>query len=171
MDIRIFLVVRTMLLPSQQSAISGGLGDFFGRVMAGFPDYTVTTPFLRSNPTDATDLDVIVYLVSGPEASVFSALRVSHPTGHGGLTVSPIPPGRRSASEVYVRTEMGSLLARVIFHEVLHNKTGMGNQTLHRHASGGVTAASMSVATDVNAANIQLMGGNLGRRHVQWLAP
>ena len=170
-DITIYLVKRCMLLPSIESAMREQLQAHFDAVLQRNDewreDYTVTVRIGSSCPTLPNERDVVVYLVQNAGASVLSQFGVvAH--GHGGLTVMNITPGRQTASEVYVGTSNATLLAKVAFHEALHNKTGWSNNRLHHYRGGSITAAVLRVDTGINDRDLDLMGQHLGRRHRQW---
>lgn len=168
MDIQICLLKRTMIRPTVERTMVETLEEFFARVVeqAG-ADFTVTVVCQRTPPEVVTDKDVAVYLVESAEHSAFARFGVAHRSGHGGLTASGIDGGK-SACEVYVEQQPGTLLARLIFHEVLHNKTGWGNRQLHSHHHGGVSAESLQVNTALTAEDVALLVANLDREHEQW---
>lgn len=172
MNITIFLIKRCDIVPSVEQMLRTQLALYFDQVLARNPDwraaYSVQIQTQRSCPAAAVDTDVVVYLVQNVEQSAFARFGVTHSSGHGGLTVSPIAGGLK-ASEVYVRSETGTLLAKTAFHEILHNKTGLGNRGLHGHHRGGISSATFRVDTPVTAEDLDLMGNHLGRRHPQWL--
>ena len=171
MHITIYLVRRCSLFPPVERSLQHELDSYFQQVLARnarwHADYTVSVQLLSQCPAAAGSGDVVVYLVQDAESSVFRRFGVSHTSGHGGLTVANIA-GNSAACEVYVRTETGTLLAKTAFHEILHNKTGMGNRALHSHHRGGISAARFQVDTPVTDEDLDLMGNHLGAQHPQW---
>jgi hypothetical protein len=146
------------------------LNGYFDRVKARDPrwaSYNIRLPVQTACPGTVSNIDVVVYLVPDPGHSVFQRFHVSHSGGHGGFTALNIE-GHQRASEVYVRTDGGTLLAKVAFHEILHNKTGWGNGRLHHHHRGGISSATIGVDTPVVDADLDLMGSHLGSHHAQW---
>jgi hypothetical protein len=81
-----------------------------------------------------------------------------------GLTVWA---GSLTASEVYT-TRFGSnaaMLAKLAFHETMHNKTHQGAGL---HSSGGLAASPITPSSSLTAANIRTMAGLLARSRPQW---
>jgi hypothetical protein len=172
MDINIYLIKRCEMRPSVETPMRDELAAHFESVRSRNPrwtaDYTISVRVQRTCPTTTTHADVVVYLVQNAADSVFARFGAdAHPSGHGGRTCLTIP-GRLRACEVYVRSEFGSLLSKVIFHEVLHNKTGWGNSRLHGHHHGGVSGGSIRADTVVTDEDLDLMGTHLGAAHPQW---
>jgi len=172
MNINIYLIKRCEMRPSVENPMRDELAAHFESVRSRTPrwasDYNIAIRLQRTCPLSIAIADVVVYLVQNPTDSVFARFGVAaHPSGHGGRTCYTIP-GRLRASEVYVRSEFGSLLAKVVFHEVLHNKTGWGNSRLHGHHHGGVSAASIRHDTVVSDEDLDLMGTHVGAAHPQW---
>ena len=172
MDINIYLIKRCELRPSDERSMRDELASYFERVRTRNPrwaaEYAVSVRLQRACPPMVSPTDVMVYVVQTSSDSVFARLGVAaHSSGHGGLTALNIPGGLR-ASEVYARSEFGSLLAKVAFHEVLHNKTGWSNSRLHGHHHGGVSAASIRADSVMNDEDLDLMGTHLGAAHPQW---
>ena len=169
--INIYLVKRCMMMPRIERQLTENLNSYFHDVLERDPqwreDYSVEIQIGSRCPTVPSDRDVVVYLVQDASASVFSRFGVAA-HGHGGLTVHNIPPGRQAASEVYVGTSVATLLSKVTFHEILHNKTGWGNNRLHHHHRTGIASAVIRVDTPVTDGDLDLMGNHLGGRHPQW---
>jgi hypothetical protein len=73
-----------------------------------------------------TDLDILVYFLPFGKSVVRKLVprAPSSIAGHQGLTAGTSP----RASEVYLHTYDGKLLAKVAFHEIMHMKLKMGNE-------------------------------------------
>lgn len=172
MDITVYLIKRCEMRPSVLDSMRDELIAHFASVRSRNPrwsaDYTIAVRVQRTCPSTTSHADLIVYLVQNTADSVFTRFGAdAHPSGHGGRTCLDIPE-RLRASEVYVRSEFGSLLAKVIFHEILHNKTGWSNSRLHGHHHGGVSAEAIRADTLVTDEDLDLMGTHLGAAHPQW---
>lgn len=170
----VYLIRRTMMMPSIASRLESELNRFLQQVLdrnaaALRTSYSIAVQRVSSTPTSARSLDVVIYLVADAAHSISDGFEGvdSHPSGHGGRTYQL--PGNTTGSEIYVGTENGTMLAKVAFHEMLHYKTGWDNATLHSHSSGGITAASLQVDTAINDGNLELMGQHLGAQRTPYL--
>jgi len=69
-------------------------------------------------------------------------------------------------SEVYKHGWNPDMLARIIYHELMHNKLREGN-SMHRR--GGLAAAEIGEDSDQRRANTRRFGSRLHVRHQQWV--
>jgi hypothetical protein len=72
------------------------------------------------------------------------------------------------ASEVYVKYTDAVLLAKLAFHELMHNRLKQGNSPLHNQQ--GLAGASISSTTQLNDRNIKSMAAVLRDPITQWTA-
>lgn len=72
-----------------------------------------------------------------------------------------------SASEVYVKSDDPILLARLAFHELMHNRLRMGDNL---HMLGGLASATVYKDTPLTTANIKKMAAVLRSPITQWTA-
>ena len=172
-NINVYLIKKCAVMPSHERMMLSALSGYFEQVLASNPqwrtDFRVTVQLSTTCPAGVTDLDVVVYLVQDGSHSLFTALGASSTSGQGGRTIFNAR-GNQCACEVFVSTVAGTLVAKLAFHEILHNKTGLSNSQLHRHHRGGISSATFDVSTPVTNEDLQLMGTHLGARHAQWTA-
>ncbi len=112
--------------------------------------------------------ELVVYVVSsGMDSIVVSMPGLSGRPGSidsDGLTVWT---DSLTASEVYT-TRFGSnssMLAKLIFHEAMHNKTHRGSAL---HQGDGLAVSPITAGSQLTAANIRAMAGVLNRSRPQW---
>jgi hypothetical protein len=109
------------------------------------------------------ETDVIVYVVRSQLQSIL-ARRLEHAPSpnHQGSTAPSAAD--EVASEAYMQGTDTTQLARVIVHELMHNKTNLGNEQLHR--LGGVCATPPQAPTTQNQ---RLLARHMSRKVRQWL--
>lgn len=106
--------------------------------------------------------EVLVYVVRSQLSSVLGRKLGLHPEpGHGGLTQMT---DSRAASEAYMQGTDTPMLARVICHELFHNKTGLENEQMH--ALGGLCASPTQAPI---RSNYDLLRKHLAKPVQQWL--
>jgi hypothetical protein len=112
--------------------------------------------------------ELLVYFVPAPIDTILD--KIQNALGvrdSGGLTVF-IHNGEH-ASEVYANVGDSDLVARVAFHEIMHNKLKLGNTMHNLHiGGGGIANASTGVNDNLTQKNINLMAAHLRDRHPQW---
>jgi hypothetical protein len=112
--------------------------------------------------------ELLVYVVSSGMDSIVNSLPglSGQPAnlGDDGLTAWT---NTLTASEIYVSRFGGdaSMLAKLAFHEAMHNKTHQGSGL---HNGGGLAASPLLAGSQLTRANIQIMAGALGRARAQW---
>jgi len=72
------------------------------------------------------------------------------------------------ASEVYVKSDDAVILAKLAFHELMHNRLKQSDDQLH--PQGGLGGASITPATKLNDRNIKTMQAALNTPITQWTA-
>ncbi|MGB5486445.1 MAG: hypothetical protein WBN06_03580 [Lysobacterales bacterium] len=156
-----------------ESATGTALKGYFDRVIqsraalqrsyANGAEVTWTT----SCPTVQTH-ELLIYVVTSALDSIVVSLpgltNTQTRMNSDGLTVWT---GTFTAAEVYT-TRFGTnpaMLAKLAFHEAMHNKTHRGNNL---HSGGGLAASPITQSSTLTTANIRLMGGVLARSRPQW---
>ena len=120
------------------------------------------TPTIQPN-------ELLVYLLPlGSKIVKNKKLEVgSPPPGHDGLTVS-YAGGKSAGSEVYDRfSNSAALIANLMFHEFMHNKLNLDNNSLHTR--GGLAAATVGPNTQLTPENIRDMAAALDTDRPQWV--
>ncbi|PVX75204.1 hypothetical protein [Paraburkholderia unamae] len=144
-----------------------GYFDRVGRAMR--PAEKILVAWIPAAPTP-TPLDLLVYFTP-VEYSVVSRffgkpvdpLAVSHwgytqfQTANGRVTVA--------ASEVYAKSLEPDLLAKLAFHELMHNKLVTGNGL---HTRNGLAQATVGPNTDLSAENIADLAAAMHNPVPQW---
>ena len=132
---------------SRYSEILGALQGHFDKVAARMNE-RILVAFIPAVPTP-TSHDLIIYFVPS-EISIVSqfAGRPRNPItddGDGFTSIKRSASGAVSAaSEVYVNTTNGKLLAALAFHEAMHNRLALGNGM---HARDGMAQATVTPDT------------------------
>jgi hypothetical protein len=114
--------------------------------------------------------ELLVYVVANQFRSVLrSKLDIAPHVDAGGFTAWFDNERKDSGvgSEVYVAHTSPPYLAKLIFHEALHNKLRKDDR-LHRH-QGGLAAAGVGEATPATKDNYSLMAGAIEKHVRQWL--
>jgi hypothetical protein len=149
---------------------------FFDRISHRLPgSERIVVLFPPAPPDHVTAQDLIVYFTP-MEFSVVARLtnRTIDPlaTRHWGLTASErpgktTPPGAalKRASEVYPRILDAEVLARLAFHECMHNKLRLGNEM---HGRGGLASASVGADTQLTEQNVAEMAAAMKTPVPQW---
>jgi hypothetical protein len=140
----------------QQTQVRTLLKGFFDRVIRSSRslrtrfDEGVRVRWTTSCPTTRIQgHELLIYMVQSVISSAWA-------TGAGGKT----------GSEVYVGRMTPALVARVAFHEAMHNKTHWNDRRLH--GRGGLARATVLDNTRLTRQNIQDMARVLGRNRPQW---
>jgi len=142
-------------------AITRMVQGFFDRVSARLPASDRIQVLFPPGGFQATDLDIIVYFTPTDISVVANLTKESIDPltkSHWGWTASErpgagaSPPTLRRASEVYPRMIDADVLAKLAFHEAMHNKLRQGQEL---HAGGGLASAGVGSdksLTDINVA-------------------
>jgi hypothetical protein len=157
----------------KQTAVTGTLNALFTQIAAGPINIAWIT---SASGIIITDTDLLVYVVD----SFFDSLVQHFPTNptvdlnSNGLTVFQTTTqdgkviSRKAASEVYFRRSPDdvALLAKLIFHESMHNKLTMGNEMHDR--SGGLAQETITGSTSLSSADITRWKRNWNNKVNQW---
>ncbi|HVM86758.1 MAG TPA: hypothetical protein VMT76_01130 [Puia sp.] len=169
-----FYIADVAQVPTdKQTAITGTLNTLFTQIAAGAINISWIT---NASGIIITDTDLLVYVVSSYSDSLvihfptnptidpsLNGLTVFQTTTSNGRVVS-----KKSASEVYYDKSPNDvvLLAKLIFHESMHNKLVMGNE-MHDQ-SGGLAQETITANTQLSSADIQRWRNNWNNRVNQW---
>jgi hypothetical protein len=106
--------------------------------------------------------DLLIYVFQNSNCSPVSS-HFSAPKGKNGCTAWG---ASGTGSEVYVRgLEGASHVAKLIFHEAMHNKLHKGESL---HAQGGLASEIIYPDTALNDKNIESMAKALSKSQSQW---
>lgn len=117
--------------------------------------------------------DVVVYFVADPSKSVSKAANAPSPTGSnlGGWTVQS---ANGVVCEVYVDGNLPAVrLAKIAFHEIMHNKLDVGSRVLsnlHTGGGGGLAKPPTNEWTALTTANKTFLANNLFKPVRQYTA-
>ncbi len=149
-----------------RSSVGGVLKGFVDRVIRG-GGHGLSTRFSGGSQVIWTTScpavqqhELLIYIVSTSLDSVVSGLAGS--PGRDGLTAWR---GTQTGSEVYVKRNSAALVARLAFHEAMHNKSHSGNGL---HGQNGLAQETITETTALTSQNIRFMGRYLGRNRSQW---
>lgn len=157
----------------QQTQVRTLLKGFFDRVVRSSRslrtrfDEGVRVRWTTSCPTTRIQgHELLIYMVQSVISSVVSSHFRSPRVGGNGVTAWATGAGGKTGSEVYVGRMTPALVARVAFHEAMHNKTHWNDRRLH--GRGGLARATVLDNTRLTRQNIQDMARLLGRNRAQW---
>lgn len=146
------------------------LQGYFDRVgKAMHPPQKITVGWIPATPT-VTPQDLLVYFTSTDYSVVsrlagnkFDPLAVSH----WGFTDFRMKNGvvTIAGSEVYTKSLQSDVLAKLAFHELMHNKLTLGNEM---HSHGGLAQATVGPQTDITQRNIAEMAAAMPNAVPQW---
>lgn len=169
---RVYLVDPLVAIgkPALYLDVQRRLQEFFDQVSRAAPrSEQIMVQWMPATPAPQPR-ELLVYFTS-EEFSVVSRFNGARfdPAGmsHWGYTQMKTINGRvtEAASEVYVKFMDADMLAKLAFHECMHNKLGTG-QDLHRQ--GGLAAATVDAGSRLIADNIQRMAAALNNPVPQW---
>lgn len=169
-----FYIAGVATVPADvQSAVTGILNTLFTQIGAGPINVSWIT---SATGIIITDSDLLVFVVdsyadslvrhfpSNPTIDMTSnGITAFQTTTQDGKVVS-----KKAASEAYFsrsRTDV-ALLAKIIFHESMHNKLVMGDAMHDR--SGGLAQETITGATSLSAADIDRWKKNWNNKVNQW---
>lgn len=152
------------------------LQGFFDRVSQRLPASDRIQVLFPPGGFQAGDRDIIVYFTP-TDFSVVARLtkesidpltqphwgltKSEQPTAGGAVGAAPL----KRASEVYPRMIDAEVLARLAFHEAMHNKLRLGNEM---HTQGGMASKSVGAETPLTDANIAAMAAAMRSPVPQW---
>lgn len=138
--------------------------DAVGRAMR--PAGKITVSWEQGSP-QPTKQDVLVYFTS-PDFSVVSkfAGTPANPSSDGWTFMKTVD-NRVSevASEVYCKALDSDFLAKLAFHEIMHNKLGIGNEL---HKRNGMAQATVGPDTKLTPENSRDLAAAMPNAHPQW---
>jgi hypothetical protein len=114
--------------------------------------------------------ELLVYFVPTPMDTVLRSIQsVFGANDLGGTTV--FFSNGQHASEVFTNVGDSDLVARMAFHEIMHNKLRL-DDSMHslpiNKGGGGLAQASITTNDNLAPGNIDLMAAHLWDRHPQW---
>lgn len=154
--------------PDDQTPVLNRLTDYFNRIVAG-TTWGCRVTIVSTLPAAVADTDLVCYLAEGRLSSTLTNLDHTEVPSRPGWT-------RRNsagtvASEVFFgaipSSERQTLLPNLIFHELMHNKSGMDNE-LHRLGGGGLASERIFSVTPLTPENIEFMRSRLDNVRHQW---
>jgi hypothetical protein len=107
--------------------------------------------------------ELLVYFMP---ANVSVIKNVPNMNGSPNLSADGATAPKSGASEVYVKSSDPIFLAKLAFHELMHNRLKLGDAELH--PQGGLAAASISSSTPLTTANIEAMARVISDPIAQW---
>ncbi len=144
------------LLTQVQSELAG---LFAGCLGSAYDSNTVVAADTSTMPSGA---ELLVYFVKSGQSVVKNVPLVVDLTAMGSTAY------QSGASEVRVTSSSAALLARLAFHELMHNRLKSTDAVLH--PQGGLAAATVSDTTALSPANAAAMSAVIGTPIVQWTA-
>jgi hypothetical protein len=143
------------LAPTLGNAIQSQLAGLFSPVV-GF-DRFFENNWVFFNPTGAAPMihELLVYFMPAGQ----SIVKYAPHTGTIDLSVGGNTAFGAGASEVYVKGDDPVFLAKMAFHELMHNRLKLGDSQLH--PQGGVAAERINAGTLLNDRNIKSMAAVL----------
>ena len=111
--------------------------------------------------------ELLVYVVQSELRSVLRSITDPSNVDGGGLTKG-FKSGEMGA-EVYAVHTSPPLLAKLVFHEALHNKLKLSNEALHGKQKSGLAAAGVGEGSEPNTRDYTLMRKALESSVPQWL--
>jgi hypothetical protein len=153
------------LKPGLGTSIQTQLAQLFAVIVNGSSDFGDNRVLFDPNSAAPVRHELLVYFMPAGKSVVKNVPNLNKPVdlNAGGTTVH-----LAGASEVYVKSDDAVLLAKLAFHELMHNRLKLGDDQLH--PQGGLAAASISPSTTLNDRNIKSMQAALNTPITQWTA-
>jgi hypothetical protein len=107
--------------------------------------------------------ELLVYFMP---ANVSVIKNVPNMSGSPNLSAHGATAPRSGASEVYVKSSDPIFLAKLAFHELMHNRLKLGDAELH--SQWGLASGNISSNTPLTVANIEAMAGVIKDPIAQW---
>jgi hypothetical protein len=163
---RTFMVDPLGALPAGLgTAIQPQLALLFSPIVGADNFFENNWVFFDPNAAAPMGHELLVYFMPAGKSIVKSAPNVQGPID---LSAEGNTAYGAGASEVYVKSNDAVLLAKLAFHELMHNRLKQSNQQLH--PQGGLAAAKLSGSSTLNTRNIQSMAAVLRQPITQWIA-
>jgi hypothetical protein len=153
------------LPPTLGYAIQSQLAGLFSPIV-GYDSFFENN-WVFFNPTAAGPVrhELLVYFMPPGASIVKNVPGLAEPIdlSGGGSTVYS-----RGASEVYIKSNDPVALAKLAFHELMHNRLKQSDVQLHKQ--GGLASAIVNASTQLSDLNIKSMAAVLRTPITQWLA-
>jgi hypothetical protein len=156
------------LPPGLGNAIQSQLAGLFSPIV-GYNSFFENN-WVYFNPISAAPVahELLVYFMPSGKSIVKNAPNTIGPID---LSADGNTAYGAGASEVYVKYSDAILLAKLAFHELMHNRLKQSNQQLHNpKGQQGLAAADIKSTTKINDANIKSMAAVLRDPITQWIA-
>ncbi len=153
------------LKPGLGTAIQAQLAVLFGVIVKSSKDFSDNQVIFTPYAASPVRHELLVYFMPAGKSVVKNVPSLNKPPdlNAGGTTVH-----LAGASEVYVRGDDPVGLAKLAFHELMHNRLKQSDDQLH--PQGGLAAATITPSTQLNARNIKSMSDALKNPITQWTA-
>ena len=137
-------------------------------VKKGDPPHTSGVVIVTTRPSPSK-LDYLAYLLPVEFHSIAGApTKDNLLADHWGFTTVATGKSEISAkSEIIAKLTQGGVIGSLVIHEMLHYKTGKGNQALHQ--TGGLGAASVDASSQLNDTNRRDIATTLTKEITPWL--
>lgn len=178
--IKVYIADTVGLDDGIKTSIKHILGGYFSRVVQGtdsvFSGVIITDTCGGISPRKK---DLLCYIVANIDASVVQLFdtNMEYKDAYSGNTEFTDSAPYRACSEVYADKAMsapgdkGHLFANLIFHELMHNKSCMGDE-IHNDSvgGGGLAQEIIDATTPLTIANCIFMRSTLDTEIEQYLA-
>ena len=169
---KVFLGNKAGVSSDTMASVIVILKGYFNRVVSSTGVSFDSVVEVTQAPT-ISNTDLLCYIVADFDNSVvikFDA-GLQHNEGDAGET-RYTSDKKLAASEVYLdiinaNSDPTTLMANIIFHELMHNKTTTGDD-LHKSADG-LAKETVTETDTLTTANIKTMQGSLKKEVTQWV--
>ncbi|WP_294537622.1 hypothetical protein [uncultured Rhodoblastus sp.] len=136
-------------------------------VKQGDPPHTSNIVIATAAKPAPGKLDFLVYLLPIEFHSIAGApTKDNLLADHWGFTKLE-QGGAAAKCEIIAKLTQGDVIGSLVIHEMLHYKTAKGNNALH--PTGGLGAATVDAASQLNDANRRDIAANLKKEITPWL--
>jgi hypothetical protein len=164
--INVFLadLPRTIMWPSP---IRSTLQNYFNRVLQAIGGFDSAYVQWRSQVPSLGPSDLLAYLVLDPDDSVVKALGKKPDPKKDGLTKQS---SMGTGSEVYFdrMQEEPRLIANLIFHEFMHNISGLDDAGLHNKPNISLGKETVEGGDDLSQGDINVLRPKFRAKRKQW---
>lgn len=168
---KLFLGNKAGVSDDTMSSVTAILAGYFNRVVTG-TGYSFDGVSVVTQAPTISSSDLLCYIVSSFSNSALINWNpnLQHNDGDAGETAFTSDK-KQAGSEVYMDiinngSDVPTLMANLIFHECMHNKTTTGD-ALHKGADG-LAKDTVTESDTLTTANIKTMQGALGKAVTQW---
>ncbi len=152
------------LTPALAAAIKSQLEGLFRTIIDKDKFFTSNSVSFSASSAAPTAHELLVYFMPSGKSVIKNVPGAKSPD----LTADGSTVYAAGASEVYARGEDASALARLAFHELMHNRLQQDDATLH--PQGGLAGKTISTGTQLNDKNISTMSAALQTPITQYTA-